>query len=217
MIFKGNLIVTTDMEMVKNMIGTHRIVVIGEPSPEFVASTGAVVGSILLPPYPAMMALMDNNINAFMSAYSAHLNTKECTTFFAVLFKAMMQGSNILLYLTQDEYNMYYKYLEMYLVNVYGIYVGSAQNNYTFNVAEQFAPAIYSVLYLSECITIEELFKLYPQGARFDQNVVMKLISEMRPVLNTNTFQAYEQYFYDYKESVKQTNTYMPNLFTRKI
>ena len=39
MIFNGNLIVTTDLNTVRNMMGTHRIVAIGEPSPEFVATT----------------------------------------------------------------------------------------------------------------------------------------------------------------------------------
>lgn len=213
--FKGTMQVTTDLNVVQNMMGTHRIVVIGEHNPQLIQATNGIVASLLLPPYPAMMLYADGNMNSFNTTYMSYLSGPECTSFFSVLVKSLINGTNILLYLTPDEYNMYYNSLSMYILNAYGISIGNGQIQFGFNV--NYLPQIYSLLYVNELITIQELFMVYPSGMQFNDAVVMKLINEMRPVLQDTSFESYRNYFYNYKESVKQTNSYIPNLFSRKL
>lgn len=213
--FKGTMSITTDLNTVQNMLGSHRIVIIGEPDPQLVQMTNAVVGSVLLPPYQAMMALMDNDYNNFNMIYYNHLSTQECLSFVSVLVKSMIQGTSLLLYMKPDEYNMYYNAFELYLLNTFGIQIGSTSKPFMYN--NNYDPVIYSLLYMNDLITIQELFLIYPAGVQFNDNVVMKLINEMRPVIQDTSFESYRNYFYNYKESIKQTNTYTPNLFVKRI
>lgn len=214
--FRGSISITTDFNTVQNMLGTHRVVIIGEPDPQLVQMTNAVVGSILLPPYNAMMALMDNDYNNFNMIYYNHLSQQECLSFIAVLIKSAIQGTNLLLYMKPDEYEMYYKPFELYMINNFGIQIGNEYNQFMYN--QNYNHIILSVLYLNDLITVPELFNIYPQGIQFDDNVTMKLINEVRPVIQDTSFESYKNYFYNYKESMKQNNSsYVPNLFMKKI
>ncbi len=216
--FTGTISITTDLNTVQNMLGSHRLVIIGEPDQQLIQLTNGIVGSILLPPYPAMMALMDNNMQEFNRIYSEHLSTPECNAFISILVKSMIQNTNntnILLYMTPDEYNMYYIPFSTYIRNMFGIEIGSQYNNFYYNNA--YDSQIYSLLYLNDLITVQELFLVYPAGTYFNDFVVMKLINELRPAVNFTDINQYRQYFYDYKESTKQQNAYVPNLFIKKV
>lgn len=213
--FTGTLSITTDFNTVQNMLGSHRIVIIGEPDQQIIQLTNGIVGSILLPPYPSMMALMDNNIQEFNRLYSEHLSSSECNSFLAVLIKAMMQNSNILLYMTPDEYNMYFIPFSVYMRDMFGITIGSQYNNFSYN--NNYDSQIYSLLYLNDLITVQELFLIYPTGIYFNDMVIMKLINELRPPVNFNDINQYRQYFYEYKETTKQQNNYTPNLFVKRV
>lgn len=213
--FRGTINVTTDLNTVQNMMGSHRIVFIGEPNAELVQATNGIVGSIFLPPYQAMMALSDNDLNTFNGIYSQHLMSNECSSILSVLIKGMINGINLLIYMTPDEYNMYFIGFKSFVRQNYGITIGSMYEPFGYD--NQYDYVIYSLLYLNELITIQEFFTVYPQGINFTDPVVMKLINEMRPPVQDTSFESYRAYFFNYKESVKQTNSYLPNLFSRSL
>lgn len=213
--FRGTINVTTDLNTVQNMMGSHRIVLLGEPTPDLVQATNGIVGSIFLPPYPAMMALADNDLNTFNGIYTQHLMTNSCTSLLSVLFKGMINGLNLLIYMTPDEYNMYFIAFKTFVRQNYGVTIGSMYESFSYD--NQYDYVIYSLLYLNELITIQEFFMVYPQGISFTDEVVMKLINEMRPPIMDTSFESYRTYFFNYKESVKQTNNYLPNLFSKPL
>lgn len=215
--FTGNMMITTDINVVKNLLGSHRVVIIGEnniPAAELTSING-IVGSILLPTYPAMMAYLDNNIQEFYRLYNDHLHSQECSSFIAVLLKAMIQNMNLLLYMTPDEYEIYFDIFSNHMRNMYGISIGNAYNNFMYDI--NYSYNILSLLYLEDLITVEELFRTYPTNMYFSEPVVMKLITELRPPVNFNNILDYSEYFYKYKENTRQTNNFRPNLLTKRI
>lgn len=205
--FKGSLYITTDINVVRQMMTTNKIVIIGEPDQALVQSTNALVASVLLPPYNCMMARMDGDIQQFTMLYNNHLSSVECSNFLAALFRALYNGNNILLYSTQDEFTLYFEQLYNFLVCNYGIYIGTPTNQFAFN--PEFAWKICTILYMYELFTVEEFFINYPQGIEIPDDIIMKLIYEINPYVQEQSFEAYKRYFFEYKERIKGTNKFL--------
>lgn len=202
---KGSLYVTTDINVVSQMLSTNRLVIIGEPDQTLVQSTNAMVASILLPPYNCMMAKMDNDIPQFTQLYYNHLMSNEVSNFIAVMIRALYNGTNILLYSTQDEFSLYFEQFYNFMISNYGIYIGTPVNQFT--VDPNYFWKLCSTMYLYELFTVEEFFVNYPQGLEIPDEIIRKLIYELNPYIeNNNSFEAYKMYFYNYKERIKAAN-----------
>lgn len=210
--FKGSLYITTDINVVRQMMTTNKIVIIGEPDQALVQSTNALVASVLLPPYNCMMARMDGDINQFIMLYNNHLSSLECSNFLAALFRALYNGNNILLYSTQDEFSLYFEQLYNYLVSNYGVYIGTPNNQFTFN--PEFTWRLCTSLYIYELFTVEEFFMNYPQGLQIPDDIIMKLIYEINPYVQDQSFEGYKKYFFDYKERIKGANKFLSPIMT---
>lgn len=208
--FKGTLYMTTDINMVQQMMTTSKVVIIGEPEPGVVQATGAVVGSVLLPPYQAMMARMDNDMQSFCNIYNDHLFKKESVNFLTVIFRALYNGTNILLYSTQDEYSLYFQDLYNHVLNNYGVLIGTPTN--PFQEYTEFSWKICSLMYMYEVFSIEEFFTNYPQGIDIPDDLIMKLVYEMHPYVEDTSFEGYKKYFSNYKERIKSSNRFLSNI-----
>lgn len=135
---RGIMYITTDQNEALNMaLNNGKVVCISNEFknyPEFVNATNACIGSILTPPYESVTYDIDGNYQAFEQSYFNYLNSKECINFIAVMFRAMYNGSNIILYLTPDEAQMSYAgALLKFLFISFGIDVGSSMKPFTFN------------------------------------------------------------------------------------
>jgi hypothetical protein len=189
------------------MLGNYRVVVIGSELDDGVTTQlNALKATVLLPPYDAVMAEMDNNIEAFSAIYTQHLFQKAPSYMMAAIIKALMCGSNILLYLTVDEAEMLYsKFLLNHLRVNYGIIVGTTDNPFFYDVNYNWA--ICSLLYsFDDLMSTEEFFMLYPPTIQIPQNIILKLIDEVNPYIEERSLENYNNYFFEYKERIKRNN-----------
>jgi len=205
--FKGTLFITTDINTAQQLAYTNKVIIVGEPDQNMVKALNAVVGSILLPPYPAMMAQMDGNIDEFYRQYYIHLYTKEPQEFIATILKALMLGTNIVLYCSNDEFQLCGQFLLNFLQSDLGITVGTPNNSFYFNPI--YTPAICTLLYMCDLLTAEELFILYPIETPINNIIVPKLVEELQPFVEDQTPEGYIKYFNRLNVRVKQHGKFM--------
>lgn len=207
MLLKGTLYITNDMNVIRNVMTTHKIVVIGdkEENINVLSIPGTVPGSILLPPYEAAMAQLDNNVEVFGQIYYSYLSSPDVQGFIAAILKALEYGINIVLYLSPNESQMLYSKVFMEYMKSFGIIIGTSQNDFIYDPAADWLVCSMMYIYLNN-VTEEEFFLSYPQGAPIPENVCMKLIQRMNPYIEDKSLQGYMKYFFEYKERIKQNN-----------
>lgn len=213
--FRGSIYVTTDINVVRQMMTTNKIVIIGEPDQALVQSTNALVASVLMPPYHCMMARMDGDMQSFVMAYNNHLSSIECSNFIAALLRAIYNGTNILLYSTQDEFSLYFEQLYNYLVMNYGVFIGTPNQQFSFN--PEFTWRVCTSLYMYELFTVEEFFINYPAGIQIPDDIIAKLVYEINPYVNDQSLEGYKKYFYDFKERIKGANRFLAPVMMMKV
>lgn len=213
--FKGNLYSTTSLDMVRNMMGNYKIIIIGDcPDQMLVQTTGALIGSVLTPTYQAFEARMNNDIEAFNTIYYNHLQSKEVTNFLACIFRSLYNGINILFYAPSDEAALFFNELYMNIFTRFGIIVGNENQQFGFD--PNFTWIVSSILYLFELFSVEELMLNYPEKIQFADDVVMKLITETSIYTEQTDFESYRNYFYNYKERIKSNNNnYLQSIIQR--
>ena len=137
--------------------------------------------------------------------YIEYLCSKEPDMFICAMLAALLKGINILIYLGPDEANMpFVGVLTQYLWNTYGIGPGTDSSRYTINIGMEHV--VLSKLYLYDLINYQELFVLYPPGVKLEEYVIPKLMYELNPYVETPSKEAYEEYFNNFKERIKQNN-----------
>lgn len=212
---KGTIFVTTDLAVVQNNISTSKILVLNEPDPQFKAMTNCLIGSVLLPPYKTMMFYADGDMQSFYNEYTQYLYQYEPTMFISAIIRALYNGVNILIYTNKDELEMYFGILYQFMLNTYGISIGSNNTQYGFN--PNYSAVLCNTLYMNDLFTFEEMMMNYPSGIQFESNVATKLIKESNINIPGCTFQDLCLYLYTYKEQVKQSNQILkPAIFVGK-
>ena len=216
---KGNIYVTTDMNIVISQFNTRdpntKIIFLDEVDPGVIQTIRPVIGTILLPEYKGTCARLDNNMDQYRALYIEHLLGEECTSYIAVILRALMNGVNILIYTTKDSYEMYFPVLYEFILNSYGLSIGTAQTQPIFNT--NFTPPICNLLYTLSLMSFKEFMLLYPATLVLDDNVVRKMIEDENPYTTDNqTFDWYKTYFYEYKEQTKQAGTFL-QVVARKV
>lgn len=205
--FKGTLFITTDINMAQQLIYTSKIVIIGESDQHTSQILNGIGGSILLPPYAAMMAQMDGNADQFYNQYYLHLYTKEPQEFIATILRALMIGTNIVLYCSEDEFKLCGQFLLQFLQRDFGIVVGTPNNPFYFDPS--YIPAICTLLYINDLIKVDELFMLYPDNVPINDIILPKLVEELHPVVDVQSTQGYLNYFNNLNHRVKQNKKFM--------
>ena len=213
---KGTMYVVTDVNLLPNLMPTSRIVIIGEPDPMLVNQTNAVVGSILMPPYMAMTNYVNGDMQTFGMEYYNHLGKQESTEFIAVLIRALYNGVNITIYITKDEYDMYFKLLAEYICNVYGIVIGNERVPFVFNPIA--IPKVADLLYSLDLMNVEEFFECYPSGVPFNQYTVMKLDNDLMLSnrIGEKNYDTLNAYLMRYNSTIKQNGKFVPPALVRK-
>lgn len=202
----GNLTLTYDLNKVPIYSSNHVIVALVEDK-NLVQQIGAVQASILLPPYEAMEAEMNNNPALFHEIYNAHLFSYEANKFIGALLTALYQGKNICLYISTESMELLFnKELINFFANNYGINIQpDAQVFYSYNQNIYQLLNIIENMYIYDYITPDEVFILIPKGALISEAIVQKLIAQTNsPILNS--IEEYSRYFFDYKERIKDNN-----------
>jgi hypothetical protein len=217
---KGSLYITNKSEVVQNAAYQNcRIVALVENLEQLnfnIDSSHVTIGSILLPPFYAVSAENDGNMEAFQNLYYQHLASKEADCFICVVLAALARGFNILFYVPKDESELAFTpALMQYMFNIYGVLVGSENNEFQYNNA--FNHIVCTRLYFHDLISYQEYFVAHPVNFDIDRLVIPKLIYDMgNTISNFGDEESYFQYFNFYKNSIKENdNQFLVPLITK--
>lgn len=136
--------------------------------------------SILLPPYAAISAFLDNDKNTFFNEYFIHLGSKEADAFICLILAASARGINILLYVPRDEAENlgFVDAFTQYMISAYGVYIGN-DNGAPFNFDICHTANVLCRLYLHDFISYQELLVAYPPNTVMADYLIPKLALEL--------------------------------------
>ncbi|MCK9198844.1 MAG: hypothetical protein M0P49_04505 [Bacilli bacterium] len=212
MLLNGDIRITDNADELKSLMFTHRIIFIGEPEFCLVEMTNGIPASLFIPPYEIIMDEMDGNMESFIKKYTAYLFSRECSEYIALIIRALYDGTNILLYLSKDESEMWYsKTLCDFLKNQYGITISYLSMPAIFN--ENYSNIVCDFLYSFDLMSIDEFFINYPDNISISPVNIAKLVSQLNPYVLERTMESYIAYFNSFKQTMKQNNNrYLTNL-----
>lgn len=131
MLLNGSLNIVTDLNVAIMASTNSRVLFIGELNNRL--PNTIIPCSILLPPYEAINAEINGDINAYRNSYISYLGLdRNCFEMFATILVALHQGINITLYIENAEM-MHYQFLIDYLKGTYGITPGTEINQYQYD------------------------------------------------------------------------------------
>ena len=188
--FKGTIYITHDPRICLANLNTCKTITVVDES-DYLNIPGKIGGSLLLPPYEALAALVDDAYGDFEYSYMNYLaNNLTVVKFIDIILQALIVGTNILL-LVEQEGPRFERELKQFFVSNFGIYMGDEADEFKYDPA--YIPMILNRLYANDSIEKEYFLKLYPLELPLDQFIGRKLSYEYNIFFNTH--QETEMYF----------------------
>lgn len=171
---KGTLYFSSNVEATINAMRTgYKVISLTEDE----GISGSLKGTILLPPYQAVMAEMDNNFIGFQNEYTIHLMKKESDFFISMIVMALFRGENIIIFIPKDESKlMFVEGLIGHLSSYFGIFPGSEVRPFYYDIS--FNPIILSKFYIYDLIPKEDFILWYPPQVELYPETFYKLSNE---------------------------------------
>lgn len=169
---KGTIYITYDPNLCLANLNTCKTIVVAD-EPDMYKIPGQIGGSLLLPPYEAFAAAIDNDEEKFRNEYFSYLNGNVTVNkFINIILQAVIAGTNIILLLDKEgiKFDMI---LKQYFMMSFGIIIGDDSNQFTFDM--NYIPGILNKLYAEDDINSDYYLTLLPLEIPFDQFIVRKL------------------------------------------
>ena len=211
----GSINVTSDIKLVEDVLysGGVKVVIVDEENPFQGANNIVVMGSVLLPPYEALAAMIDGETRIFAQIYHEYLCRREPESFIVLLITCLYRGMNILLFIPDQEADFLQPLL--YQFALFGIIVGSVSNVFMINPQQE--PQRVILMYLYDYITADEYLKMLPINVPIDERVLPLLIRDINPHLPVYSKDDYLRYFENYRHRVINSNKPIIVPFTRCV
>ena len=148
--------------------------------------------AILMPPTNILMAWADGDPFAIANGYRNYLFSKDADEMIIALLAALTK-KNIILYIPQDEFNIFGQVLLNHLYYQYGITVNFG--NIAFNIIPNSIPLIISKFYLMDLMEFEDYIASYPANVKLPPIVINKMAQERQPFNYPASFDQYYEYF----------------------
>lgn len=202
----GSIYITTDPHVVITNSITHNIICMSGDT-EFINQYFSMIkynnASILLPPYEALGAEVDGEMELFQQIYFDHLSKQLPNELITIILRALYNGKHILLFLTPSEYEMaYMKYFRIFMQMCYGLYIGDINTQFMFD--ENYTEPYITTLYMNNLMSYNEYLMMMPRLFTLEDNFpLIKLCNDLNPY-NINDLQSAVDYFNQLKlESLK--------------
>lgn len=209
------------------------VVVLDEDKDKYPEYPNVFMGSILLPPYEALLHGADGDFQMFDNIYINYLCLEECNSFIAMLLAAyILKGKDIILYIDPENFENIIPVITNHLLNYYGVSSmvlmdKNAIMSIPYNrgrieiVNPYYAANLYGLFYVYGFINEAQLFMMYPDpnsipNIKFSDGVVNKLISELRPLIEDKSFMGYYNYFINVLHITKTINKF-PKMVVREV
>lgn len=180
---KGTIYITNDINLYLSNLNICKIIMVADDTDKYMIPD-KIGGSLLLPPYEALAAMIDDDDEKFRYEYITYLDTNPVVNkFINIILQAIIAGTNIILYIEPEGPN-FVMVLKEYFLSHFGILLGDQTNPFEFNPA--YLPVIFNKLYAEDSIEKEYYLKLYPLEVPFDQFIVKKLAYEYGLIFNND-------------------------------
>ena len=186
----GRISVTTDINVVYDNISSCKVITIVDVD-NITSELKAIstIAPFMLPPYEVVSRkLCDEDESVFSILYSQYLHQGEPLEFIAILYKALLQGVNILLYFPSD-YELFINELLFILANEFGFWF---DGDIGLNMG--YIGFINVLLYLYDLISPYELLCFIKDVSELPREVIGKLSEELFLPYEVMTYEQIVQY-----------------------
>lgn len=147
---------------------------------------------VLIPPTEMLMAWADGNPYILQTAYPQYLCCKEADDMIVAILAAMTR-TNIILYIPQEEFNVFGTILLNHLYMTYGIIAQDGVHPFMFD--QNKIPFLISKFFMNGIMDASDYLLSYPARYLLPDWVITKLAEELHPFDTPMPFEAYRDYF----------------------
>lgn len=147
---------------------------------------------VLVPPTNMLMMWADGDYDIIKREYPSYLLTKDCDDMI-VAFLAALTRKNIVLYIPDDEFDVYGPILLDHIYLTYGITCDTPFSQFSYNPYK--IPLIISRFYVMDIMDVDTYWSMYPPNYQLPDFVINKLASDMHPFPEGASFDQYKDYF----------------------
>jgi len=149
--------------------------------------------SILIPPTEILMRWADGDPYILQVQYPQYLRTQIPDDMIVALI-ALLTRKNVVLYIPNDEFNIFGKMLLDHIYFNYGIICNTPTTQFSMDQAK--IPFLLSRFYMIDAMDPDDYLAAYPANGLLPEFVINKLAEEMKPFgQQPATFQQYADYF----------------------
>lgn len=163
---------------------------------------------ILIPPTEMLMKWADGDRFILQNQYPLYLASQLPDEMIVALL-ALLTRKNIVIYIPNDEFNVFGPMLLQHLYFTYGITCNTPSS--TFSINQNKIPFIISKFYMIDVMSAKDYLDMYPANALLPPFVINKLAEDMHPFVYRATFDQYAEYFNKLNAS-KGTHIEYPNM-----
>ena len=199
-------LVTSAEDLNHFMINNGWVVLISESPDPFLAENPVCLGaSVLLPPYEAISAEIDENLALADAIYMDYLNSPACDEYLSAIIAAAMTNIPIGIYFGPEEKDMrFVQTFINFLFGRFGLVLG-VRGRIEPSIHMSYMPFVLAKLYSKNIIDYKTFMVEHPR-TNIDPNILPKLIADVRPYVKTKDIDSYYKYFMDMLYSIKDNN-----------
>lgn len=194
-LFKNNtMTLITDLRNIGPEINNTDFVAIAcvDGLSDFKNHPNAYDASILLPPTELLMAWADGNQIAMRVEYPKYLACDKDADDMIIALITALTKKNIIIYIPQDEYDIFGPILIQHIYFQYGIVMNTPTTAFSFD--ESKLPLLISKFYMMDLMEPMDYINSYPRALVLPPFVINKLATDLHPFENA-TFEQYAEYF----------------------
>lgn len=194
-LFKNNtMTLITDLRAIGPEINNTDFVAIAcvDGLSDFKNHPNAYDASILLPPTELLMAWADGNQIAMRVEYPKYLACDKDADDMIIALITALTKKNIIIYIPQDEYDIFGPILIQHIYFQYGIVMNTPTTAFSFD--ESKLPLLISKFYMMDLMEPMDYINSYPRALALPPFVINKLATDLHPFENA-TFEQYAEYF----------------------
>lgn len=186
---KGTIYITYDVNLCLANLNSCKTIIVAD-EPDVYNIPGKIGGSLLVPPYQALSAIIDGDEERFRYEYLNYLsNDLTVNKLINIILQALIAGTNIIILLDREG-PKFDRELKEYFMTSFGILIGDGSNQFQFDL--NYIPIILNRLYSEDEININYYLNLYPLDVPFDPFILRKLAFDYNfPFINDYETGAY--------------------------
>lgn len=179
---KGTIYISYDINLCLANLNTCKTIIIAD-EPDLYNIPGKIGGSLLLPPYEALVSIIDGDEEKFRFEYLSYLSSNVTVNkFLNIVLQALIAGTNII-FLIDREGPKFDMILREFFMSAFGIILGDDSHQFQFDL--NFVPGILDRLYADDDININYYLQMYPENIPFDPFIIRKMAFDSQmPYIN---------------------------------